>query len=195
MAKRPRTSRAAVRASASRRVAERTSWPAVGHLSGSEAEARLANIELAVERMMHSYHRWKAACLETVVPLQLTGDDITILNIVRVDQRPKKLTEVAGILNRTDTSNLQYAMRKLIKAGLVEKVNGGSRRDTAYRATERGVDVTNRYAEARRRLLIGRLDHGVTDDDLQGARDLVQSLTGCYEAATSEARAKRLRPV
>jgi predicted MarR family transcription regulator len=195
MAKLPRTGRAAARASAPRGTADRAPWSAVGHLSGTEEEARLANIELAVERMMHSYHRWKAACLETVVPLQLTGDDITILNIVRVDQRPKRLTEVAGILNRTDTSNLQYAMRKLIKAGLIEKVNGDSRRDTAYRATERGVDITNRYAEARRRLLVGRLDRTITDGDLQGARDLIQALTGCYEAATSEARVKRLRQV
>lgn len=185
----------AVRAKPVRRTVAAALRPAVGHLSGTAEEARLANIELAVERMMQSYHRWKSACLETVVPVQLTGDDITILNVVRADQRAKKLAEVAGILNRSDTSNLQYAMRKLIKAGLVEKVGGGSRRDTAYRATELGVDVTRRYAEARRRLLIRRLDADATEAALQRARELIEALTGCYEAATSEARARRLRPV
>ncbi len=164
----------------------------VTHLSQSDDEAALTALELALERMLHGYHRWKAACLDTVGDYQLGGDDITILNIVRMDDRPRKLADSAGFLNRSDISNLQYAARKLVAAGLIEKVNGSSRKDTMYQATALGRAVTDRYAETRRRLMVAQTAPAVSAASVEAARDLAQTLTGLYEAAAGVARTEKL---
>lgn len=163
----------------------------VAHLSQSDDEAALTTLELTLERMLHGYHRWKAACLDTVGDYQLGGDDITILNTVRMDDRPCKLVDIAGFLNRTDISNLQYAARKLVAAGLIEKVNGSSRKDTMYQVTPLGREVTDRYAETRRRLMVSRTAHGLSADAITAAGDLAQVLTGYYEAAAGVARTEK----
>lgn len=163
----------------------------VTHLSQSDDEAALTALELSLERMLHGYHRWKAACLETVGDYQLGGDDITILNIVRMDDRPRKLGDIAGFLNRTDISNLQYAARKLVAAGLIEKVNGSSRKDTMYQATALGREVTDRYAETRRRLMVSRTAQALSPGSVAAAGDVAQALTGFYEAAAGVARTEK----
>ncbi len=163
----------------------------VTHLSQSDDEAALTALELTLERMLHGYHRWKAACLDTVGDYQLGGDDITILNIVRMDDRPRKLGDIAGFLNRSDISNLQYAARKLVAAGLIEKVNGSSRKDTMYQTTALGRDVTDRYAQTRRRLMVARTAQAVDPAGVAAAGDLAQVLTGLYEAAAGVARTEK----
>lgn len=163
----------------------------VTHLSQSDDEAALTTLELSLERMLHGYHRWKAACLDTVGDYQLGGDDITILNIVRMDDRPRKLADIAGFLNRSDISNLQYAARKLMAAGLIEKVNGSSRKDTMYQTTAEGREVTDRYAETRRRLMVAQTTQGIAPASIDAARDLAQVLTGFYEAAAGVARTEK----
>ncbi len=163
----------------------------VTHLSQSDDEAALTALELSLERMLHGYHRWKAACLDTVGDYRLGGDDITILNIVRMDDRPRKLGDIAGFLNRTDISNLQYAARKLVAAGLIEKINGSSRKDTMYQATALGREVTDRYAETRRRLMVSRTAQGLSAGNVAAASELAQALAGLYEAAAGVARTEK----
>jgi predicted MarR family transcription regulator len=62
---------------------------------------------------------------------------------------PKRLSEIGQLLNRVDVPNLQYATRKLTRAGLIETEGYSSRRETRYRATEAGRAVTEAYASLR----------------------------------------------
>lgn len=104
------------------------------HLARTPDEERLAGLEFALERVAQAYYRWKAACFAQVAELAISGDDVAILNMVRYEDRPKRLSEIGQLLNRTDVPNMQYAMRKFVKAELVEAIGSGSRRDTATKS-------------------------------------------------------------
>jgi predicted MarR family transcription regulator len=123
--------------------------PGSWHLARSEPERRLSDFEFALERLAQSYYRWKASCLAAVCDVPLTGDDVAVLNVVRMGDEPKRLAEVGQLLNRVDVPNLQYATRKLTRAGLIETEAGSSRKETRYRATARGRAVTEDYAALR----------------------------------------------
>ena len=124
---------------------DKGSW----HLARSDAERRLSDFEFALERLAQSYYRWKASCLAAVCEVPLTGDDVAVLNVVRMGDEPKRLAEVGQLLNRVDVPNLQYATRKLVRAGLIETEGRSSRKETRYRATARGRAVTEDYAALR----------------------------------------------
>jgi predicted MarR family transcription regulator len=119
------------------------------HLARTDAERRLSEFEFALERLAQSYYRWKASCLAAVCDVPLTGDDVAVLNVVRMGDEPKRLAEVGQLLNRVDVPNLQYATRKLVRAGLIETEGSSSRKETRYRATARGRAVTEHYASLR----------------------------------------------
>ncbi|WP_315768955.1 MULTISPECIES: MarR family transcriptional regulator [unclassified Bradyrhizobium] len=128
-----------------RSAAEAGTW----HLARTDAERRVSDFEFALERLAQSYYRWKASCLAAVCEVPLTGDDVAVLNVVRMGDEPKRLAEVGQLLNRVDVPNLQYATRKLTRAGLIETEGGSSRKETRYRATAKGRAVTEDYAKLR----------------------------------------------
>ena len=123
--------------------------PGAWHLARTETEQRLSDFEFRLERLAQAYYRWKAACLAAVCDVPLTGDDVAVLNVVRMGDEPKRLSEVGQLLNRVDVPNLQYAARKLVRAGLIETEGGSSRKETRYRATATGHSVTEAYAALR----------------------------------------------
>jgi hypothetical protein len=65
---------------------------------------------------------------------------------------PKRLSEIGQLLNRVDVPNLQYATRKLVRAGPIETESSSSRKETRYRATATGRSVTG----LRRRWILHR---------------------------------------
>jgi predicted MarR family transcription regulator len=123
--------------------------PGSWHLARTETERRLSDFEFGLERLAQAYYRWKAACLAAVCDVPLTGDDVAVLNVVRMGDEPKRLSEIGQLLNRVDVPNLQYATRKLVRAGLIETEGSSSRKETRYRATATGRSVTEAYAALR----------------------------------------------
>lgn len=136
-------------------VAER---PGSWHLARTETERRLCDFEFGLERLAQAYYRWKAACLAAVCDVPLTGDDVAVLNVVRMGDEPKRLSEIGQLLNRVDVPNLQYATRKLVRSGLIETEGSSSRKETRYRATATGHSVTEAYATLRAATLPPMLD-------------------------------------
>jgi predicted MarR family transcription regulator len=132
--------------------------PGSWHLARSETERRLSDFEFRLERLAQAYYRWKAACLAAVCDVPLTGDDVAVLNVVRMGDEPKRLSEVGQLLNRVDVPNLQYATRKLVRAGLIETEGNSSRKETRYRATATGHSLTEAYAALRAATLPPMLD-------------------------------------
>jgi predicted MarR family transcription regulator len=132
--------------------------PGSWHLARTETERRLTDFEFGLERLAQAYYRWKAACLAAVCDVPLTGDDVAVLNVVRMGDEPKRLSEIGQLLNRVDVPNLQYATRKLVRAGLIETEGSSSRKETRYRATATGRSVTEAYAALRAATLPPMLD-------------------------------------
>ncbi|MGX1309022.1 putative MarR family transcription regulator [Amorphus suaedae] len=166
--------------------------PGGWHLARTPEERRLADLEFALERVAQAYYRWKGVCFAEVAELAISGDDVAVLNMVRFEDRPKRLSEIGRLLNRTDVPNLQYAMRKFVKAELVETVGGGSRRDMRYQVTDAGLEVTEAYAALRRDVLlplVGAL--GADGQDSVALAGALDSLTLTYGSAAQLAPIKK----
>src|SRR6266702_3997351 len=169
--------------------------PGSWHLARSETERQLCDFEFGLERLTQAYYRWKAACLAAVCDVPLTGDDVTVLNVVRMGDEPKRLSEIGQLLNRVDVPNLQYATRKLVRVGLIETEGSSSRKETRYRVTAKGHSVTEAYAALRTATLppmLEALDGWAAKAETTSTHlDLIASL---YAQAAQIAITRRHRP-
>jgi predicted MarR family transcription regulator len=169
-------------------AAERGGW----HLAESPAEAELAGFEFSLERVIQAFYRWKSDCMAAVADVGLSGHDTSVLNVIRMKDRPKGLSEICRLLNREDSSNIQYAIRKLLKAGLIQKTGGASRKGTAYTVTEAGRDATEAYAALRREILLaltGSIE--ASGENVRQAAHVLDLMTGMYDQASIQAAARR----
>jgi predicted MarR family transcription regulator len=126
----------------------------LGHLSVTPAAARVTALEFTLEYLVQAYYRWKSLCYRAGGDHALSGEDVALLNTIRMGEEPKRLSEIGSLLNRTDTANLQYAVRKLIRAGLIANSGSASRRETRYQVTAAGRASTNSYAAIRAGILL-----------------------------------------
>jgi predicted MarR family transcription regulator len=156
------------------------------HLARTPVEVDLAEAEFALMRAFEAFGRWQAECLGSVVDLAVSGPENAMLHIIRMNERPKSIKDLARLANREDIPNMQYSLRKLIAAGLVQK-SGSGRSGVVY-------SVTERYADVRASLLakavqsVPELRHRLED-----ATTTLDLMTGIYEhAALSAATHRRL---
>ncbi|MFQ5347241.1 MAG: winged helix DNA-binding protein [Rhodothalassiaceae bacterium] len=163
------------------------------HLATDDHEVALAEFEYSVMRAFEGFARWQAECLAAVTGLQMGGGDNAILHVIRMKDRPKGAKEIARLLNRDDLPNIQYSLRKLVKAGLITKRGGGSHRQgVRYETTAQGRAVTERYAAVRRALLVAfTRSAGGLDAALEDATRTLELMAGIYEQAARIAATHR----
>ncbi|WP_431301120.1 winged helix DNA-binding protein [Tabrizicola sp. BL-A-41-H6] len=151
------------------------------HLAESAVEVDTTELEFALMRTFEGFGRWQSECLASVCDLAATGPENALLHIIRMNERPKSIKDLARLTNRDDVPNIQYSLRKLIGAGLVVR-QGAGRSGVTYEVTEEGRRVTDDYGALRRRLLIGAIA-GVPgfSDRLAEATKALNLLSGIYE--------------
>ena len=127
------------------------------HLGRTPREVDVAEFEYAIMRAFEAFGRWQAECHAVVADFSLSGPENALLHIIRTDDRPKTVRDLAALTNRDDVPNIQYSLRKLVSGGLVERTGSG-RTGVYYTVTELGRRVTDRYADVREALLIEAVD-------------------------------------
>ena len=113
------------------------------HLARTPLEIDVAEIEYALMRSYEAFGRWQAECLETVIEFSASGPENALLHIIRMNDRPKSIRDLAQMTNRDDIPNIQYSLRKLVKADLVKR-QGSGRAGVTYEVTPLGHRVTER---------------------------------------------------
>ncbi len=154
------------------------------HLARTDKEIGVTELEFSLLRVFAAFDRWQSECLATVAHQQLSSLDNEVLHIIRLKERPKTLNEVARLLNRDDLSNLQYSIRKLLKAGLIEKQSSDVHKGIVYKVSKRGLEITEAFAKVRADLLMGHIpsvEHW--DEHLEIASRVLDLLRGTYEQA------------
>ncbi|PWE56313.1 hypothetical protein DEM27_12920 [Metarhizobium album] len=151
------------------------------HLARTPVEVDVAEIEYALMRAYEAFGRWQSECLASVIDFAASGPENAMLHIIRMNDRPKTIKDLARLANREDIPNIQYSLRKLIAAGLVVR-QGSGRSGVTYSVTPKGLEVTERYAEIRTSLLIEAV-RSVPNfpQKLEEATRTLELLTGIYE--------------
>jgi predicted MarR family transcription regulator len=113
---------------------------------------------------------------------KLTGQECVILQQLMFTPKPRSVSDLSRFSNRDDVSNIQYSLRKLSSAGLIEKVPGSTNRDTKYRPTQAGRDLTDVLVNSRRELLITPSSTIPNiEAQLKAASVAMSLLTGMYD--------------
>jgi predicted MarR family transcription regulator len=123
------------------------------HLAMDDFGVELTDLEYAVMRLFQSFSRWQSECLASVTGINMSGNENALLHIIRMHDRPKTIKDLMHLTNRQDTPNIQYELRKLIKAELIEKY-GSARNGIYYITTAKGGAVCDDYARLRSEVLL-----------------------------------------
>lgn len=161
------------------------------HLAQSAAEVDTTELEFALMRAFEGFGRWQTECLASVCDLAATGPENAMLHIIRMNDRPKSLKEIARLMNRDDVPNIQYSLRKLLGAGLIVRLGAG-RSGVTYACTDEGRRVAEDYAVLRRKLLLAEIaDVPGFAARLAEASRTLNLLSGIYEEVARVAATHR----
>lgn len=182
----PRRPDPAAAAQSPPRATRRTGPPAPPHLARTDHEAAVTEFEQALICAGEAFFRFAGALLGPEARAHnLSGQDCVILQQLVTAGEPSRIADLLRFANREDVSNVQYSLRKLIKAGFVRQVKGSTNRDTAYAVTDAGIRVTSRLVAARHELLMRPTrEIAGLDGQLRSITTALGLLTGLYDHGT-----------
>ncbi|NTV12302.1 MAG: winged helix DNA-binding protein [Zoogloea sp.] len=155
------------------------------HLATSEAERVVAEFEHALICLCEAFGRYNLQGLASVADGHtFSGQDNMVLHIINTLDRAKSLSDISRFMNRDDLANIQYSVRKLQKAGLVEKACDRSARGTTYRTTAEGKATVERFVQQRRELVLGPAEEmAQLREQLRAASKVMSHFIGLYDQA------------
>ncbi|WP_282606510.1 winged helix DNA-binding protein [Pelagibius sp. Alg239-R121] len=168
----------------------RRSFVASAHLV-SEKATELSEFEFGLIIASNAFNRWIVRCMSAAGYGDLNSLDIEVLHSVNHRARDKKLADLCFILNVEDTHTVSYALKKLIRLGLVGSTRSG--KEISYGMTEDGRDACERYRQIREDCLvksIGAFGKGTDaefNQQVGQVADVLRALSGLYDQAARSA--------
>jgi predicted MarR family transcription regulator len=153
------------------------------HIGRSATELALFEFQHSAICFMEAFYRHIERQLVTITgDTNMSAQECVILHAIRLGERPKSITDIQHFSNRRDVANIQYSIRKLTKAGLVQKAKRDAGRGTFYELTKYGLKITDIYVNARARMMSEFLsERGSFLKDAETATRLMMMLTGIYD--------------
>ena len=134
----------------------------------------------------NAFTRWTLRCMAAAGAPDLGPLDILVLHNVNHRERDKRLVDIAFLLGIEDAHTVNYALKKLSKAGLVEAEKRG--KEMFYRTSPEGADLCRRYRDVRRQCLLEMLGHGdIKGEELRSIAAALRAMSGLYDQAARAA--------
>lgn len=112
--------------------------------------------------------------------------EILVLHNVNHRGRDKRLSDICFLLNIDDTHTVNYALRKLSKAGLIASEKRG--KEVFYSTSETGASLCDQYRTVREQCLIDGLSRmDISGEELSSLGASLRSLSGQYDQASRAA--------
>lgn len=155
------------------------------HLAeGDKWEA--SEIEYGMIIAYNAFSRWMTRCMSAAGNTDMTPLEILVLHNINHRGREKRLNDVCFILNVEDTHTVSYALKKLLKMGLLVSEKRG--KEVFYRTSEAGVLMCEAYREVRDRCFVdslARLD--MSGEEMSEIASILRALSGQYDQASRAA--------
>ncbi|OWU85646.1 transcriptional regulator [Oceanicola sp. 22II-s10i] len=134
----------------------------------------------------NAFSRWMVKCMGAAGGGELSALEILVLHNVNSRGRDKRLTDICFLLNIEDTHTVNYALRKLLKAGLLEGDKRG--KEVFYSTTAEGESLCEAYRKVRNQCLLEGLQHmDLSGDELRDIATRLRALSGQYDQASRAA--------
>ena len=155
------------------------------HLAASQVP-EASEFEFGLIVVGNAFNRWVVRCMAAAGLSGLTAMDVLVLHHVHHRARDKRLADIAFTLNIEDLHVVNYALKKLLAASVVETTKMG--KEVLYRTNAQGKAFVEQYREIRERCLIAALspEHGDGDTVAQTAR-VLRWMSGLYDQAARAA--------
>jgi predicted MarR family transcription regulator len=156
------------------------------HLADGGAPS-LSEFEFGLIISGNAFNRWIVRCMAAAGYPDFGPLDVLVLHTVNHRARDKRLADICFVLNIEDTHLVNYALKKLVKAGLVEAEKRG--KETLYRTTAEGAAACKRYREVREPCLVETMKAlGQFDEkDIAAVARVLRGLSGLYDQAARAA--------
>lgn len=153
----------------------------------SEKAAELSEYEYGLIVGWHAFQRWVARCMTAAGYPDLGTLDVLVLHSVNHRDRAKRLADLCFTLNVEDTHTVNYALKKLQKAGLVGSEKRG--KEAFYSATETGRAACETYREVREACLVDAFEAlgGLDAEEITDTARTLRALSGLYDQAARSA--------
>jgi len=155
---------------ASRHLATTDGWP-------------LSEFEFGLIVAYNGFSRWVNRCMAASGYPSLSTLEILVLHNITHRDRGKRLSDICFILNIEDAHTVNYAIKKLMKHGLVTSKKSG--KEMLYSTTTKGVDLCTEYRDTREQCLIESLN--VDGAELSEIAATLRTLSGIYDQAARAA--------
>lgn len=134
----------------------------------------------------NGFARWIGRCMVAAGHDSLTTLEILVLHHTNHRGRRKRLSDICFLLNIEDTHTVNYALKKLQKAKLIQGDKMG--KELFYSVTSEGELLCEKYREIREQCLVENLKHIENrPEDLRETAAFLRTLSGLYDQASRAA--------
>jgi len=155
------------------------------HLA-TEGGWQFSEFEYGLIIAYNAFSRWMVRCMGAVGFHDFNPLDVLVLHNVNHRGRAKRLADVAFVLNVEDQHTVNYSLKKLFKAGLVESEKRG--KEMFYSTTQTGQEACTEYGRLRELCLISPATlSNVDKDEISHTAKVLRSSSGLYGQASRAA--------
>ena len=146
----------------------------------------MSELEYGMIVAHNAFYRWMTKCMEAAGQGELGPLEILVLHNANHRGRAKRVGDICFLLNIEDTHTVTYALRKLMKLGLLTSEKRG--KEVFYTTSGEGRDLCAHYRTLRQQCLLrGVSSSGVEGASLRNAAALLRSLSGQFDQASRAA--------
>lgn len=156
------------------------------HLADGGAPA-LSEFEYGLIISSNAFHRWIVRCMAAAGFPDFNALDVLVVHSVNHRGRDKRLADICFVLSIEDSHLVSYALKKLIKSGLVEGERRG--KETFFHTTAKGAKACARYRAVREACLVetARALGNFDEEEITSLARLLRALSGLYDQAARAA--------
>ena len=157
------------------------------HLSTPET-LPLSEFEFALSTLHNAFNKWIVRCASAACSYDLNAIEVLTLHNIHQRDTEQRRIDICFMLNIEDSHTVNYALKKLLKHGLIEGTKRG--KEIFYATTKEGHSVCEQYREVRDLCLISGLK--AVDGETEKLSDIaitMRTLSGLYDQAARSAAA------
>lgn len=147
---------------------------------------QLSEFEYGMIIAYNAFSRWMIRCMGAAGHVDFSPLDILVLHNVNHRRREKRLIDICFVLHVEDHHTVNYSLKKLVKAELVDREKRG--KEIFYFATDKGRTACEQYREIREKCLTSAyraMDH--ESEEMRDAAALLRLMSGIYDQASRAA--------
>ena len=157
----------------SRHLATEQGWP-------------LSEVEFGLTIVFNAFQKWIVRCAAAAGQGDMNAIDGLVLHNVNHRDKEKRRIDVTFMLNIEDSHVVNYALKKLVSMGLVEKEKRG--KEIFYATSAKGKKLCEEYRNVREQCLIPGINSINQDaEELSGHAAVLRTLSGLYDQASRAA--------